>query len=49
MRELRCPCCGKVLKVVDETKTSDTKTIKIHCNKCNMDIEFEIGVQNETI
>lgn len=44
MRKLVCPCCGKLLKIVDETKTPNNKTVKIHCNRCNMDIEFIVEV-----
>jgi len=43
MREIKCPICGKVLKVIKEnTAPLEKKTVKIHCNRCNTDIEQEV-------
>lgn len=41
MQELTCPCCGKVFKVVVDNDNTD-KTVVIHCNKCDFDIEYTI-------
>ena len=43
MREAKCPICGKVLKVIKEDHArSEKKKVKIHCNRCNTDIEQEV-------
>jgi len=41
MQELTCPCCGKVFKVVVDGGKTD-KIVTIHCNKCDLDIEYTI-------
>ena len=46
MREIKCPTCGKVLKIIKDIpqtlEKKKKKTIKVHCNKCKTDIEQEI-------
>ena len=43
MLEIKCPVCGKVLKIVkEESSLEEKKIIKIHCNKCNLDINQEV-------
>ena len=43
MREIKCPTCGKVLKVIKEDSIAkEKKKITFHCNKCNSDIEIEV-------
>jgi C4-type Zn-finger protein len=43
MREIKCPICGKILKIITEDPAPlEKKIVKIHCNKCNTDIEQEV-------
>lgn len=42
MPEVKCPICGKVLKITKPKQTTAQEVIKIHCNKCNVDIEVQV-------